>query len=72
MSKLWWVLTIVALMLNGFLLTRLWGLYLVLGNTQKQLTAANQRNVMVLEMDASCFNQIKNSTDGIIRLKINK
>jgi len=30
------------------------------------------QNVMVWKMDDSCYNQIKNSVDGIIRLKITK
>jgi len=38
---------------------------------QNQVLKESQ-NVMVWKMDDSCYNQIKNSVDGIIRLKIQK
>ena len=39
---------------------------------QKIKTLESSQNTMVWTMDKSCFDQIKNSYDGVLRIKIQK
>lgn len=70
--QVWTILLFIAsIILNIALLRKVNVLYLEMKGYKTQLSQAQNQNIMVWQMDSSCFNQIKNSTDGIIRLKIN-